>query len=180
MAGHIDIRNFVNVSILNKGQVIPVQSSNNGSEKVLIEYDAPGTVVPNTGTIEKVYLNTNLSDEEIILILQNANITSPDYAVLVTVANSGIVIMHYMEDVEGWGILYQTNPESPNVLWCDENLFSLLGNLPGLNLTHPGWQEFDNPIEINAEVLSESGAGSKNNLLTTLFSLENILLNQQI
>ena len=138
---------------------------------IKIQKLSSGTTVPNSGVVNNVYFNKNLSEEQVIEILQNANITSLDYPVLVTVANSGIIIMHWTEDIDGWGILYQANQEPQNVLWCDENLFSLLSNLPNLNLTHPGWQEFDNPIEINAEVLSEDGAGTQNELLKDIISI---------
>lgn len=95
-----------------------------------------GTVVPNSGIVEKVYFNTNLSTEEVVSIIENCgydfpNLTTymfllsqtqekaivimgenPSYACVIYVGDS-YVFAHGMEDmglVEGWNFDSVSNP----------------------------------------------------------------------
>ena len=124
-----------------------------------LDENASGTAVPNSGVVNNVYLNKYLSEEQVIQIIQNANFETNEYFVLKTSDETeNISIFHWVEDLEGWAILHINSETSlQEILWCDENLFSLFGNVPDFNLTHSGWQDFTNPILINKEVSSDVG-----------------------
>ena len=151
-----------------------------------------GTVVPNTGLVEKVYVNTNLSNEEIEAIIdklcpvneENDEITYTllqrddneiycsisigaecwynDDNILVTGKYIGAYFERY-DDTKGW------ITELAGFLWCN----NIIADDEGVT---PGWQEFTNPIEINTEVQDrwdedeEPIFGLANDELTNLFS----------
>ena len=124
-----------------------------------LDENASGTTVPNSGVVNNIYFNKFLKDEQVIEILQNANFEENQYYVLKTSDETeNIGILHWVEDLEGWGIFYINNETGvQTALWVDDNLFSIFGNFPELNLTHSGWQDFTNPILINKEVSSDVG-----------------------
>lgn len=57
---------------------LSISGSGGGGAEVVTKYAYVGTTVPNTGTITNVYWNTNLSNEEINTLIQNANLTWGD------------------------------------------------------------------------------------------------------
>ena len=124
-----------------------------------LDENASGTTVPNSGVVNNVYFNKFLKEEQVIEILQNANFEANEYFVLTTSDGTEIIsIFHWVEDLEGWAILHINSETSlQEILWCDENIFSLFGNVPDFNLTHSGWQDFTNPILINKEVSNDVG-----------------------
>lgn len=112
---------------------------------------AGGTAVPNSGYVEKVYLNTSLSKEEVMSIIESANLTytdntytiflSSDYSstLLITINSFGVYHIWFGEDI----------------LWSDAN----------------GWNDFVNPLVINKEnILSSMGFGTQNELIKDIIS----------
>lgn len=128
-----------------------------------------GTVVPNTGTVEKVYLNTALSDKEIDSLLSGVTYDQGMYGILQTTTN-GLVLMSYDDaNVILNSITYQ-------VYWANQKFVSETEMGKELGITKSGWQIFDNPVEINDTVLSEfpdldlDTIGLENVKLTNLIS----------
>lgn len=126
-----------------------------------------GTAVPNTGIIEKVYFNTNLSNEEVISLLsQLTYIEGINMTYLLTkVDNTFNLVVLHTEGGYALGGVDDTNSEI--YYWADETLAPMMG-------ISAGWQPFDNPIEVNGEVASVSEnieIGSQNDLISSLFSI---------
>lgn len=139
-------------------EILSIEGGGSGDGAV-IEYDAPGTVVPNTGTIEKVYVNTDLSESEVEALLSQLTYDSGG---MCGVVGTGTIELMCL----GMNGMYGIGNRNFNLIWCNEALFNQMGSQ--LGLTHSGWQDFTNPIEMNGEVLD---AGSQNDLLTNLFSI---------
>lgn len=121
-----------------------------------------GTAVPNTGYVEKVYINTNLSAEEVISIIESANLLFVDngYAVIADNIDAYIFILNNNGIYSIYSI---TNDDSGN----NEIIFD--GN------TWLNEEKFNyNPLVINNNVVSELGGmsvGNQNEALSSLFSI---------
>lgn len=124
-----------------------------------------GTAVPNTGYVEKVYFNTNLSVEEVVSLLSTLtlNLDGSGEGLLVSISgNNGILIMY---DDGVWAIVN----EGDGVQY----FFSA-----DVGLGFAGWNpEFNGEIEINSEVSdvmlgdTSISVGTQNDKLTSLFSI---------
>lgn len=135
-----------------------------------------GTAVPNTGHIEKLYFNTELSNEEVEKLVRNLQPTiilpgvsaylllnSAEYS-----AGQFDTCMIMWKD-DGIGISWESSTNKIPIFFTSPTLASE-------NKVDPtGWQTFDNPIEINVDVVNESPngfpSGSQNNKLTSLVSI---------
>lgn len=137
-----------------------------------------GTAVPNTGMVENVYFNTNLSIEEVVSVLSNVTHT------MMTDSISVYPIAKYKRPDDS-GIYYQIvsmklNDEYHIFEFEDgEKYFSsTINNDTGFPFTFPneGWYpEFDGVIEINSEVSNDDDAsfgvfGLENDKLSSLIS----------
>lgn len=125
-----------------------------------------GTVVPNTGTVEKVYLNTNLSIDEVKNIIGSLTYNSSNVFEHVLYNNASnnndkIVInlgysqgFYFIMDYKG-NIYFNTNPDA--------------------DLDFIGWNpEFNGVITINSEVADVydgTPVGTQNDKITSLFSI---------
>lgn len=118
-----------------------------------------GTPVPNSGYVENVYLNTNLSVEEVVSILKQMNIEN-GYLVFLGQNEEGAVIGYNMAGLNEYIISDSNN----NVYFSDVD--------GGWGFI--GWNtNITNPIAVNSEVLSEIGSttiGTQNDKLSNIFS----------
>ena len=124
-----------------------------------------GTAVPNSGYVENVYFNTDLTKEDVVNLL-NSWITE-DYILIVSEDfSTGVQIMKHT--TEGWYDILFLNNNSP------QTIFS---SVPENSLTHgAGWVENlgFNFVEINNNVLNEAMGmivGAENDKLKSLFSI---------
>lgn len=119
-----------------------------------------GTTVPNTGYVENVYFNTELSVEEVVAILETAKNNSGTDTVI-TYGSNELTIIKIVDSTL-----------TPSYCWYIGNFstfeiyFSSADNHEYANFA--GWNaSFGNVLEINSEV----GQGSvDNSLLSALFS----------
>lgn len=135
-----------------------------------------GTEVPNTGHIEKLYFNTELSNEEVEKLVRNLQPT------IILFGVSAYLLLNSAEYSAG-------QFDTCMIMWKDDGIgiswesstnkipiFFTSPTLASENKVEPtGWQTFDNPIEINVDVVNESPngfpSGSQNNKLTSLVSI---------
>lgn len=158
-----------NRRLLNNNTPVPSDSFNsndNGSGSNCV-----GTVVPNTGYVEKVYVNTSLSNDEILSILSNINYNFLGFMYIALVSSYNEVL-----DIEPIvNLLYMDGmcaiASSYGPIFASEGLLGEFG--------FEGWYpEFNGVLEINSNVLStfeDDGlvfsVGTQNDKLTSLFSL---------
>jgi hypothetical protein len=119
-----------------------IKNISGGSNGVLIEYDS-STVLPNTGTIEQVYVNTNLSNEEVEGCLSQLTYDEDQEYLVLDTDTIGLLCV-------GLNGMYFISDSNFNIIWCNEAFFNQYGSHN--DLTYYGWQEFTNPIEINSEI----------------------------
>ena len=131
-----------------------------------------GTTVPNSGTVEKVYFNTNLTVEEVYNL-----VNSIDYD-LWAIGNYCILAD---ENFDVQLLISTTNPSEAFVIQGsiggeDVTIFSynFLEESEGGN----GWQTFNNPLTVNTTAISEVEEegeviplGAENSKLSSLFSI---------
>lgn len=129
--------------------------------------DWNGTAVPNTGYVENVYINTNLSNEDVIEIVKNLNydFTNDDYYVFITADADNPI---------GMGLYCEENGDGST--YCEIYVMKPASNggFPIFD-TEDGWYDFDNPIGFNDNALDGSAEGflwgDQNALLAALFSI---------
>lgn len=121
-----------------------------------------GTVVPNSGYVEKVYFNTKLSVEEVVNL---CSLVANEYVILRTENSEGTAIYNIgVTNVDGvYGIINFASDEPPYFVGGD------------VGLGFVGWNpEFSGVIEINSEVVTTVGEtvlGAENDKLTQLISI---------
>ena len=126
-----------------------------------------GTPVPNSGLVENVYINTNLSVVEVVEILKSVDLIdvygSLGYIILVNGnGDSTIQIVKVSE----------TNFAINVILNGGETSFIAFSNEGIEGVT--GWGEFENPIVFNQIAISEMEGisfGTQNDKLSSLFSI---------
>lgn len=122
-----------------------------------------GTAIPNSGYVENIYLNTDLSNEEVISILNSItfieNIPLSGMGGYFIFANSSLQIGVYK---------YPNGNYSLGALSNSGNVFMFNNN------DSTGWQTFDNPFNVNLEALTSFNGfsvGEQNDMLSSLISL---------
>lgn len=140
------------------GESIVLEGDYDGST-VDIDVQAAGgsepTPVPNSGYVENVYLNTNLSVDEVVGLLSQitdfVQATDLVYTPLHT-STEGIIIIH-STDNDSWFIM-----NSSGLLFENQN----------------GWLVNTDVIAVNNDAITEHNGsliGTQNNLLSSLFSI---------
>ncbi len=139
-----------------------------------------GTVVPNEGYVEKVYFNTNLSDEEVEEILNNLTYYSGDMNSSALLATSDKIL----GVINTSGAFALVDVLNTTIYWTNQKgVDELVPNL-GVEGIVAGWQTFDNPIEINDNAfldLSGDGSilvGTENDKTSSLFSTTPFVYNE--
>lgn len=126
-----------------------------------------GTVVPNSGLIEKVYFNTELNNEEVVatldtIIFKNAYeqiYGKPMYCVC---SNSNNTFNIYVSKVDGkYSIYYQNGGEGNTKVFEDNMWMTFYDNPVIMNITAYN-QELGSPLPI----------GEQNENLSSLFSIK--------
>lgn len=137
-----------------------------------------GTPVPNSGLVEKVYFNTNLSNDEVISLLSGLTYSEDAdnaYSILETTDESCrlVIMAGGLMIVDIARITDMENGDMTPLLWVSPNADSEMINAYGFS----GWNPNVNGIvEVNAEVLSTATNGSyeiglENDKLSSLFSI---------
>ena len=134
------------------------------ASRIITQSGWQGTQVPNSGYVEKVYFNTNLSVEETVSLLNSLNLVEVDgdtgYILLNDESGTGSTIVAMPMDGV-WGIGDFTN----------EVIFFASSDM-GMGFV--GWNpDISYPYSINSNVsniLLGASVGAENNLLTSLFS----------
>ena len=132
--------------------------------------------VPNTGFVDKVYFNTDLSDGEVEAILSTLTYSGQE-----ELEQKYILIAGTDENTTN-GFVVLANPQvglyaigdiTQKAIWANQVAVDNLGTEFGV--TTAGWQAgFTNPIKINSDVISEIPnaniiIGNENNKLADLF-----------
>ena len=167
--------------ILFKGDNIPALATVNKlseatDEKTIYKVLNKQTV-PNTGFVEKVYFDTSLSDEEVEAILSQLTYSKEsDYGPMETILAYAKGSSIKMINIIATNGAYAIGDEDTNILWINEAGAEIFSQAFGMTIT-PGWQTFENPIEINSEVAealdSSWNVGTQNELIKDLFYVTN-------
>lgn len=121
-----------------------------------------GTAVPNSGYVENVYVNTNLSVEDVNNLLKTITFVDLDgqFSYFVSATNEGILF-----------IIQKT---SNNIL-INEYIIAYYNTLTGNDIdifdSSTGFKTFENPLIFNSEILTDIPLGSQNDVLSGLFSI---------
>ena len=122
-----------------------------------------GTIVPNSGIVESVYFNTNLTNEEVDSLLSQLNYDN-NGALYLLLSNSDMSVIFGVQnkDMLGLGIGYYIFDIESNSVYDSEI----------------GWNENYKNYTINSEVVNEVtgndmtlSVGTQNELLNSLFSI---------
>lgn len=131
-----------------------------GQETVASEGGWQGTPVPNSGYVEKIYFNTNLSVDEVVAIIKKANL---DY-------NSDFGFNMYPVLTDGISEMVLIVPTDNGYKFGNE----VVGGVY-FNSDTGGWKEnFNGEIQINGNLMTEAQGmtlGTQNDLLSSLFSI---------
>ena len=124
-----------------------------------------GTTVPNSGYVEKVYFNTNLSVEEVVSILETI-----DYNNIGVLAN--VVLYNGLEENMQLLSITGKNEENPYVISLNDEILIFTSEDMGLGFV--GWNPEISFITIASNVVNEYdglSVGSNNDKLSSLISI---------
>lgn len=131
-----------------------------GQETVASDGSWQGTPVPNSGYVEKIYFNTNLSVDEVVAIIKKANL---DY-------NSDFGFNMYPVLTDGISEMVLIVPTDNGYKFGNE----VVGGVY-FNSDTGGWKEnFNGEIQINGNLMTEAQGmtlGTQNDKLSSLFSI---------
>lgn len=131
--------------------------------------DWQGTAVPNEGTVENVYLNISLSNEEILNLMPN--LTYDEDGFYVAIIDSEQTMMICIVNNMGIADFYAVQQgDFTKAYWVSPYAGEESINAFGFS----GWNpNFNGVVEVNKTVISSMGvnsAGTENDKLTSLFS----------
>ena len=126
-----------------------------------------GTTVPNTGSVEKIYINTNLNKDEVINLFRDIDY-DPDnddsYYCVFSGAGSKYTEIRFGVTTDDNGVSFVIINVKTSNASVDNIIFT----------SADGWSNFDNPVNINDDCYLENGnpfCGEQNELLSSLFSI---------
>ena len=135
-------------------------------------YSWKGTIVPNTGYVENVYFNTELSVEEVTKILDEAQLVFNENIAVVDGSAGHPILLTTFDNGFGLVVYKSMGCYIITTLRGDYVLFNNSQETFGLDFV--GWAPDDNGIfEINNEVSAEADGisiGAQNDKLSALFS----------
>ena len=150
-----------------------------GSTVVIDINEFKGTTVPNTGHVENVYFNTEMSTEEVSKILSKVLTPENNMEYLLYSKNSsdsyGRAIHASLQQL-GDTLVYRIYSDFDSITYFSSNSYSDYGS----NVTFTGWNPtLTNPVAINVEVMNEYSdslgyhysVGTNNAILSSMFSL---------
>lgn len=179
-------------NILNQRDELINEKINSNTEKIetienmIGDYDAEGsTPVPNSGYVENVYFNTSLSVDEVVGIIESANLNFQNQTYYVYIDDTGVNWMRITkfnhENTQHYTIHVRQLPELEYVKIFATDLISL-----GLY----GWDKsYGNKINTSAifrtyDNDTDYTYGSKNDALSRIFSItpygENLTISKDI
>lgn len=130
-----------------------------------------GTAVPNSGYVENVYFNTNLSVEDVVSILSNLTYNSYGmYNLFTTSESTSSGGYSYNFTIINVDIAYNGQLSGYIIDYRDETYFISNETISGMgNYGFVGWKpNLLNPININSNI---SEGGNENDKLSSLFSI---------
>ena len=167
--------------VMTEEEITTLTGDYDGSKVIIsnIEPHWQGTPVPNSGYVENVYFNTNLSVEEV------TNIINKEFDPEHTGGNTTYLLYNENSETNDYIEIYM-NSSYWNRLYFDITLYTSNGfngyvfsldnrydDISGTNFT--GWNpSFSNPLPINLEVMNQrynEPVGTKNHIISSLFSL---------
>lgn len=135
------------------------------SELIKEEVTTLGTAVPNSGYVEKVYFNTNLSVEEVVSILETI-----DYNNIGVLAN--VVLYNGLEENMQLLSITGKNEENPYAISLNDEILIFTSEDMGFGFV--GWNPEISFITISSNVVNEYdglSVGSNNDKLSSLISI---------
>lgn len=134
------------------------------------------TAVPNSGTVETVYFNQNLTEEEMLSMLSGLTYQNGAY-VLLSVGQEAGPTSTETETITG-AATFMVMAQNDNILGIVDNagqqiLWVSTAGIDFFRVDAPGWQTSTNAYVINAEVNSEYNGlsvGTENEKIKDLFS----------
>lgn len=167
---NIKIKDKNGITLKTKGKYVTediavgIDESLLGSEGATITRKGGGTVVPNTGYVEKVYFNTSLSNEEVVAELEKLTYIETG---LNAIGNSLLLDQSYSKLIT---VLKNDNLLTIKNFTDMTTYFTTVDDGGGF----VGWNpNFSGEIEINSEVLNDMNGtpfGAENDKITNLFS----------
>lgn len=136
-----------------------------------------GTAVPNSGTIESIYFNTSLNEEEVNNVLNN--LSWIDASVIGQSGFEVYPVLAYMNGSYPYVLAFKKYTQNDGSYEIGDVNIAIINFANMSTITYfwgnadGGWQTFTNPYPINATLLSElSGIpmGTQNNLISSLIS----------
>ena len=141
-----------------------------------------GTVVPNTGTVENVYVNTNLSVDEVNTLLDNITFVMEGEYIIASETGSMIGVMNASIITSGAfsGYLIFGMNENGIIPIFNSSIEDFALEMFGIPFT--GWySDFNGIFEFNATAMTEIEGlplGSSNAILSSLFSTTPFVLKE--
>ena len=160
------------------GTVIKIGNFNEGLSSLIsttqFEVEMPdikwkGTTVPNSGNVENIYLNKNLTIEEVVTILDTLGIQEQvdeygDSIGMYGVATNG-------DETKGVAVI-KVNGDYVILVVVDNDPVPVFASNAQSILGYAGWAKYDPVYMVNDEVVGETiGVGVKNTQLSALFSI---------
>ena len=176
----MDILSYI-LSKKNSGSNPGGSGGSSSGSSASVEVAGGGTIVDPTQTYSRLYFNTSLSNEEVMALMNNLELTYVGMGniLYITITDSGEmdgILAAVMADTGTYGLMR---------MLTNEMLFAINGNVVDETITFTGWNpniDFSNGIEISGETFGtelpmDGGPvpiGADNDKIADLFSSKSI------